>query len=54
MEMSRIWSRVFSLLLALVPHLVERVLQTFDREPFYRRIFVLTPQPSRGVPPRCP
>jgi hypothetical protein len=54
MEMSRAWSRVFGLLLALVPRLVERVLQRFDREPFYRRIFVLTPQPGRGVPPRCP
>jgi hypothetical protein len=54
MEMSRVWNRLFRLLVALVPRLVERVLQTFDREPFYRRIFVLSPQPDQGAPPECP
>jgi len=38
----------------LVPRLVERALRALDREPFYRRIFVLTPRPDQGGPPRCP
>jgi hypothetical protein len=53
-EMSRIGNYFFRLLLALVPRLVERTLRAFDREPFYRRIFVLTPQVDQGAPPRCP
>ena len=54
MEMSRLRDYFFRLLLLLVPRLVERALRAFDREPFYRKIFVLTPQPDQGVPTRCP
>jgi hypothetical protein len=54
MEMSQIADYFFELLLLLVPRLVERALRAFDREPFYRRIFVLTPQVEQGAPPRCP
>ena len=54
MEMSRIRNYFFRLLLALVPRLVERAPRAFDREPFYRRIFVLSPRPDQGAAPRCP
>jgi hypothetical protein len=54
MEMSRIRYYFFRLLLVLVPGLFERALRAFGREPFYRRIFVLTPRPDQGAPPGCP
>ena len=53
MEMYRIWLHFHRLLLKLVPRLVERVLRAFDHEPFYRRIFVLTPQVDQGAQPKC-
>jgi hypothetical protein len=40
-EMTYIWDRVFCALLALAPAFVEWVLIHADREPFYRRIFVV-------------
>jgi len=40
-EMTCIWNRVFCALLALAPAFVEWVLIHTDREPFYRRIFVV-------------
>jgi hypothetical protein len=41
-EMFRLWDYSFRLLLWAVPGLVERLLQRVDREPSYRKIFVLT------------
>lgn len=41
-EMSRLWNYFFRLLLWIVPGFVERLLQRADREPSYRKIFVLT------------
>ena len=42
MEMSRSWDRVFRLALRTMPRAVERLLQQTNREPSYRKIFVLT------------
>lgn len=42
MEMSRSWDRVFRLALRTMPRAVERLLQRTNREPSYRKIFVLT------------
>jgi len=52
-EISPVWARVLALPAKLAPRLVERVLQTFDREPFYRKIFVLTAQVDAGAPGKC-
>ena len=52
-EISPVWARLLGLPVKLAPRLVERVLQTFDREPFYRKIFVLTPQVDAGAPAKC-
>lgn len=41
-EMFRPWDYSFRILLLFVPGLVEQVLQRMDREPSYRKIFVLT------------
>jgi hypothetical protein len=54
MEMSRIRDYFFRLLLLLVPRLVERALRAFDRESFYRKIFVLNRRLEQGAPARCP
>lgn len=41
-EMFRLWDRCFRLALRITPGLVERALQCVNREPSYRKIFVLT------------
>jgi ubiquinone/menaquinone biosynthesis C-methylase UbiE len=41
-EMFRWWDRSFRLALRIMPRLVERALQRVNREPSYRKIFVLT------------
>lgn len=41
-EMFRPWDYSFRILLWFVPGLVEQILQRMDREPSYRKIFVLT------------
>jgi hypothetical protein len=41
-EMFRWWDRSFRLALKGMPGLVERALQRVNREPSYRKIFVLT------------
>jgi hypothetical protein len=41
-EMFRPWDYCFRLALRIMPKLVERVLQRANREPSYRKIFVLT------------
>jgi len=41
-EMLRLWDYSFRLLLLVMPGVVERFLQRVDREPSYRKIFVLT------------
>jgi SAM-dependent methyltransferase len=43
-EMVRLWNYLFRLLLMGVPGLVEQFLRRADREPSYRKIFVLTRQ----------
>jgi len=48
-ELSGLWNRVFRIGLRFAPRLVETWLKTFDREPFYRRIFVLVRHPNQGV-----
>ncbi len=40
-EMRRYWTYGFTVLLVLMPRLVERALRRADREPFYRRIVVV-------------
>ena len=46
-EMFRPWDYSMRILLIVVPGLVEQILQRMDREPSYRKIFVITraPQP---------
>ena len=41
-EMFRLWNSVFRLALRAVPSFVERFLESTNREPSYRKIFVLT------------
>jgi ubiquinone/menaquinone biosynthesis C-methylase UbiE len=41
-EMFRLWNYSFRLMLRIMPRLVERLLQHANREPSYRKIFVLT------------
>jgi len=41
-EMFRPWNYSFRFALWVVPGVVERVLRRVDREPSYRKIFVLT------------
>jgi methyltransferase family protein len=41
-EMSQPWNRSFRLMLRVMPGFVERLLQHVNREPSYRKIFVLT------------
>lgn len=41
-EMSRLWSFYFRWMLRISPRFVERVLEFTDRDPSYRKIFVLT------------
>jgi len=42
MEMFRLCNHSFRLMLRIVPGLMERLLKRADREPSYRKIFVLT------------
>ena len=41
-EMSRAWTYSFRMMLRVMPRLTEKFLQGADREPSYRKIFVLT------------
>jgi SAM-dependent methyltransferase len=41
-EMIRLWDYFFRLMLLIMPGVVERLLRRADREPSYRKIFVLT------------
>jgi hypothetical protein len=43
-ELSSAWNFGFRSLLALVPRIMERILQRVDREPFYRKIVILSPK----------
>ena len=52
-EISSTGNRFFRILLKLTPHSVERPLRVFDREPFYRRIFVVTRQAEQGATVEC-
>jgi len=45
-EMSRLWNYCLRVLLKTMPGLVERCLQRANREPSYRKIFVLTCEPD--------
>lgn len=40
-EMNRIWNFLFLIVLAVMPRMVEYLLRQADREPFYRKVFVL-------------
>lgn len=48
-EMSPTWNRFFCLLLTLASGIVEHALGYADREPCYRRIFVITRAPERAL-----
>jgi SAM-dependent methyltransferase len=43
-EMSQPWNRALRLALRIMPGFIEKLLQHVDREPSYRKIFVLTRQ----------
>jgi hypothetical protein len=45
-EMFRLWNYSFRLLLRIMPGFMERLLQFANREPSYRKIFVLTRKPE--------
>jgi hypothetical protein len=45
-EMFRLWNAGFRLALRIMPKLVERMLQSANREPSYRKIFVLFRDPQ--------
>jgi len=47
-EMNRFWNYSFLILLALAPRMIEQLLRRADREPFYRKIFVVQ-QLDRGA-----
>jgi hypothetical protein len=47
-EMVRLWDYSFRLLLRIAPDFVARLLQGVNREPSYRKIFVLTRQTEPG------
>jgi hypothetical protein len=51
-ELSRLWNLVFRVLLRCAPGLMENVLRRADREPFYRRIFIVGREPAQqgGTP----
>jgi SAM-dependent methyltransferase len=51
-EMNRIWNRSLSALLALAPGVTRRALRCADRQPYYRKIFVVTPDLRRRC--SCP
>jgi hypothetical protein len=46
-ERSRFWLRVFAALLRWAPLLLEQALRLADREPCYRRIFVVGREPTK-------
>jgi hypothetical protein len=46
-EMSRLWNRAFRSILNLFPSLVDFLLQRVNREPSYRKIFVITRELER-------
>jgi hypothetical protein len=47
-EMFRLWDYSFRLALRIMPGVVELFLQRADREPSYRKIFVLTRESKEG------
>jgi hypothetical protein len=44
-ELSPYWSRIIKWYLKLAPGIVERLLALAEREPFYRRVFVISRKP---------
>jgi hypothetical protein len=48
-ELSGLWNRFFQACLQFAPKLIETCLKALDREPFYRKIFVLARHPDQGI-----